>query len=166
MFNPSAIVDLQNQQDQRLHHTILEQTDKITKVHSDISQLNMAISSLRRKSKNGSDSIDMSEAEESLRQAYKIFEELKRSHPNFISENEALFDLENIDFKKMKIEELEAAMDKIANAITIRQNEIPEITQMLKLATDLNEIISKIIQEMSKEYRKSGSNITANIGRA
>jgi uncharacterized coiled-coil DUF342 family protein len=162
MFIHESIIALQNAQDERLHESLITQTEKIHRIQRDISLLNDALAVLRRRSKHGADTVDLSEAEETIRNVSQVFEELKALYPHLIDENEVLFPLDS-EFSSVPIEKVEEMMDKLANLLTQRQNEIPEISQFLKLATDLNEILSKIIQEMAKEYKRAARSMIDNM---
>ncbi|NBO24009.1 MAG: hypothetical protein EBU93_02045, partial [Chlamydiae bacterium] len=138
----------------KLHHALTHHTKSIDEIQHDLGLLNGTLASLRRKSKSGLNTIDLSEAEKSICKTCDLFESLKERYPTLIEEEESLYDIEK-GFTSVEIEEIEKMMDKISFLITQRQNEIPEITQNLKLITDLNEIITKIIQEIAKEHKKA-----------
>lgn len=162
MLIPESISSLQTAQDQKLNDALIHHTKSIKEVQEDLGILNETLSTLRRKSKNGSNKLDLSEAEETIRKACEIFKKIQSNHPLLFNENDVLYPLEK-GFKTVEIEEVEKMMDQIANLISQRQNEIPEITQNLKLVTDLNEIITKIIHEMAKEYRRASRSMIDNM---
>lgn len=149
-----TIINLQNNQDDLLHGALSTQTCKIRQIQQDISTLNDSLAALRRKSKSGANRLDLSEAEPSIRRAADLYESLKEQYPFLINDSDSLFPAE-MNFASAEIEHVEKMMDVIANVISQKQSEIPEVTQMLKMATDLNEIISKLIQEMAKEHKRA-----------
>jgi len=155
------IIAAQNKIDKNFYGSIYEKMDEIKAIQYDIHALQNTISNLRRKSKSDNKTLDLSDIKDSLANAKNIFEELKIAHPNLFDKNESLLS-DDADLSKVNIEEVEEMIEKIAHIVTQKQNKIPEVTQLLKLATDLNEILTKIVQETSKTYIRSFKTIIDN----
>lgn len=155
------IIAAQNKIDKNFYGSIYEKMDEIKAIQNDIHALQNTISNLRRKSKSDNKTLDLSDIKDSLANAKNIFEELKIAHPNLFDKNESLLS-DDADLSKVNIEEVEEMIEKIAHIVTQKQNKIPEVTQLLKLATDLNEILTKIVQETSKTYIRSFKTIIDN----
>jgi len=157
------LVNLQEIQDQLLREVLDQNMEGMQTTHARIHALSDQLAILRRKSKGGSKNLDLSESAECFHRLNALWQELKAQDPYFQADQATALFPPSIDFKQVDIALAEEMMDKISLIVTAEQNKIPEMMQKLKLATDLNEIISNIIKEMAKMQHRSTKTLVDNL---
>jgi hypothetical protein len=157
------LVNLQETQDQLLREVLDQNMDGMHTTHARIHALSDQLANLRRKSKSGSKNLDLSDSTACLHRLNALWQELKAQDPYFDARTATGLFPPSIDFSQVDITVAEEMMDKISLIVTAEQNKIPEMMQKLKLATDLNEIISNIIKEMAKMQHRSAKTPVDNM---
>ena len=148
------IAELQIGVDNRFNNTLLEESEKLNVIQKNVRTLNESLSTLNRKLKTNSHQVNLKESYRAIENAREIWESLQAEYPD-LSDAEDIFLTTHKNLEQVSKEDIERLNDTIRNMLQQEQGKIPLITQMLKLATDLNDILSRIIQELAKDDKRS-----------
>jgi hypothetical protein len=148
------IADLQRRLDDHFHADLMDKTHDIHDIQMRIGILNDSIATMRRHYKRNTPEVNLEESYKTLDQFQALWTSMKDQYPALITDDNVVLLPKDVDLKRVKIDDLERLMDNAQNLLQQEQGRIPEITQMLKLSVDLNDILSKIIAEMAKEEKR------------
>jgi hypothetical protein len=148
------IAELQIGVDNHFNKTLLSETLKLSQIQENVGTLNESLGELRRKLKRNTHSANLQESYHILEKARGVWDALKEEYKN-LPEADEIFLTTHKNLKEVPMELVERLLDSIENIKSQEQGKIPLISQSLKLATDLNEILSKIIAELAKEDKRS-----------